>query len=213
MVRREQQNTVIKKKPAIPHYKAGLKAYNLGKYAKAIEEFNKSIASNESAPKAIDYYLGSMLCEENKYDEAITHLKAFLKHTPDNSKATFLLGRCYKKTKDWNQLASTYQLFIEGQLDSSPKMKKKIHQDMGIACAILGKSETAIRLLTGISRLEPNNPEIIYYLAMAMYKMNKRSESAVTIEKAVKLAPKGKPLEKQIMNLAQMIRSGVPLPD
>ena len=201
----------IKKKPAVPHYKAGLKAYNLGKYQKAIEEFNKSIAANESCPANIDLYLGIMLCEENEYEEAKKHLVAFLKHTPDNAKANYLLGKCYKRTKDWQSVIDTYQLFVQGELEASPKMKKRIHQDMGTACAILGKSEMAVRLLNNLFKLESENAEIGYYLAMAYYKMKKTSEASVVIEKAAKVAPKGKPIEKQIASLAQIIRSGLPL--
>jgi tetratricopeptide (TPR) repeat protein len=201
----------ITKKPSIPHYKAGLKAYNLGKYPKAIEEFNKSIANNESAPKAIDMYLGIMLSEKNEYDDAIQHFKAFIKSTPDNAKAHYLLGKCYRKNKDWQNLINTYQLFIEGELEATPKMKKRIYQDMGTACAILGKCETAVRLLTALYKLETDNAEIGYYLALALYKMKKTSEAAVIIDKAAKTAPKGKPLEKQITVLSQTIRAGVPV--
>ena len=201
----------IKKKPAAPHYKAGLKAYNLGKYQKAIEEFNKSIASNESCPANIDLYLGIMYSEEHEYEEAKKHLVAFLKTTPDNSKANYLLGKCYKKTKDWQSVIDTYQLFVQGELDATPKMKKRIHQDMGTACAILGKSEMAVRLLNNLFKLESDNAEIGYYLAMAYYKMKKTSEASVIIEKAAKVAPQGKPIEKQIASLAQIIRSGLPL--
>ncbi len=203
----------IKKKPEIPHYKAGLKAYNLGKYPKAIEEFNKSIANNESCPENINLYLGIMLNENKEYEAAIKHLAAFMKSNPTSAKANFLLGKCYRKTKDWQKVIDTYQLFIEGEIESTPKMKKRIHQDMGTACAILGKNEMAIRLLTNLFRLENDNAEIGYYLAMALYKMKKTSEALVIIEQCAKVAPQGKPIEKQIATLAQTIRSGVPLPN
>ncbi len=206
-----KQEGLIKKKPSTPHFKAGLKAYNLGKYPKALDEFNKSITSNENPPKTIDVYMGIILCDQGEYKQAIDHLTAFLKETPDNAKANFLLGKCYRKTKDWQKLIDTYQLFIQGEIEATPNMKKRIHQDMGIACAVLGKNETAIRLLTNLFKLEPDNAEIGYFLAMAQYKMGKKSEAAATIENAQKVAPAGKPIEKQIANLSQTIRSGLPL--
>ena len=200
---------LIKKKPSTPHYKAGLKAYNLGKYPKAIAEFNKSLANNENPPSSINVYMGIILCDQGEYSQAIDHLTAFLKDTPDNVKANFLLGKCYRKTKEWEKLIEVYQLFIQGELEASPNMKRRIHQDMGTACAILGKNETAVRLLDNLFKLESDNAEIGYYLAMAQYKMGKRSEASVTIDQALKVAPKGKSLEKQIQNLSQAIRSGV----
>ena len=104
-------------------------------------------------------------------------------------------------------------MFIQGDLDadSSPKMRNRIYQDMGTACAILGKNETAIRLLNILSRLESDNAEICYYLAMALYKMKRTSEAAVTLDKAKKIPNKSKSLEKQIADLAQTVRSGAPL--
>lgn len=202
---------LIKKKPSTPHYKAGLKAYNLGKYPKAIEEFRKSLANNENPPASINVYMGIILCDQGEYNQAIEHLTAFLKHTPDNVKANFLLGKCYRKTKNWEKVCEIYQLFIQGELEATPNMKRRIHQDMGIACAILGKSETAVRLLDNLFKLESDNPEIGYYLAMAQYKMGKKSEASATVDKALKVAPSGKPIEKQLMNLSQSIRSGLPL--
>ena len=140
-------------------------------------------------------------------------MNSYLEKNPKNAKITFLLGKYYKKIKDWQSLINTYQLFIQGDLDadSSPKMKNRIFQDMGTACAILGKNETAIRLLSILSRLESENAEVAYYLAMASYKQGKRSEAAVIIDKAKKLRNKTKSLEKQIDDLAQTIRSGTPL--
>lgn len=196
-----------KKAPAMPHYKAGVKAYNLGKYKKAIEELRKSV-SEENPPKAADIYLGIMLCDSNEYDEAIEHLQKYIEEVPDHSKANYLLGKCYKHKKEWKKLIEVYKRFVQGEIECSPNMKKRIHQDMGTACAILGNNDIAIRLLDNLLKLEPENAEIAYYLAMAQYRKKKISEASVLINQALKNAPKGKNLEKQIKNLAQIIRSG-----
>ena len=207
-----EQEELIKNEADIPHYKAGLDAYKQRKYKKALEEFNLSISNKENAPQMIDVYIGMMLYSKNDYKNAINHLNLYLEKNPNNAKVTFLLGKYYKKIKDWQNLINTYQLFIQGDLDadSSPKMKNRIYQDMGTACAILGKNETAIRLLNILSRLESGNAEVAYYLSMALYKNGKRSEAAATIYNAKKLQ-KSKTLEKQIEDLTQTIRSGAPL--
>ena len=205
-----EQEEIIKGKADIPHYQAGLNAYKQRKYKKAMEEFNLSISNNEDAPLMINVYIGMMLYSKNDYEGAINHLNSYLEKNPNNSKVTFLLGKYYKKIKDWQNLINTYQLFIQGDLDadSSPKMKNRIYQDMGTACAILGKNESAIRLLNILSRIEPENAEVAYYLSMALYKQGKRSDAASIIYNAKKLRNKTKALEKQIDDLAQTIRSG-----
>ena len=154
-----------------------------------------------------------MLYSKDDYEGAIKHLNKYLEKKPANAEVTFLLGKYYKKIKDWQNLINTYQLFIQGDLDadSSPKMKNRIYQDMGTACAILGKNESAIRLLNILSRIEPENAEVAYYLTMALYKQGKRSDAAAIIYNAKKLRNKTKTLEKQIDDLAQIIRTGTPL--
>ena len=204
------EQTLKKKAAPAPHYKAGVKAYNLGKYKKGIEELRKSLNSEE-APKNIKMYLGIMLYEEGEYKEAAEFLEAYTKIASDNAKCHYLLGKCYRHNKEWEKLISVYQLFVTGELECSPNAKKRIHQDMGVACAILGRNENAVRMLTNLVKLEPDNAEIRYYLAMALYKMKKVSEAQVMIEQAAKHAPEGKSLTKQIASLAQTIRSGAPL--
>ena len=209
----KEQDGIIQNEASIPHYIAGLNAYKQRKYKKAMEEFNLSIANQENAPIMIDVYIGMMLYSKNDYQGAINHLNIYLEKNPKNAKVVFLLGKYYKKVKDWQNLINTYQLFIQGDLDadSSPKMRNRIFQDMGSACAILGKNETAIRLLTILSRLESDNAEVFYYLSMALYKHGKRSEASALIDKTKKLPNKTKSLAKQIEDLSQTIRSGVPL--
>ena len=209
----KEQEKIVKGKADIPHYQAGLAAYKQRKYKKAMEEFNLSISNKEDAPVMIYVYMGMMLYSKDDYEGAINHLNSYLKKNPNNAEVTFLLGKYYKKIKDWQNLINTYQLFIQGDLDadSSPKMKNRIYQDMGTACAILGKNESAIRLLNILSRIEPENAEVAYYLSMALYKQGKRSDAAAIIYNAKKLRNKTKTLEKQIDDLAQAIRSGVPL--
>ena len=207
----DMNTTPVKKKPVAPHFKSGLKAYNLGKYKKAIEEFNKSVSEGEETPNIIDMYMGIIFFEEENYVDAVKHLEAFVKKVPNNSKAMYLLGKCYKKKKNHEKVIDTYQHFIQGELDASDSMKRKIWKDMGTACAITGKCETAIRLLTSIYKLEKNNPEIPYYLAMALYKIKKISEAATILEQAKKVAPEGKSITKQIEALSQAVRSGIPI--
>ena len=41
--------------------------------------------------------------------------------------------------------------------------------------------------------------------------MGKRSEASGIVDQAIKVAPKGKQIEKMLMSLSQTIRSGLPL--
>lgn len=209
----EQQNVKekTKKKKTLPmHYKAGIKAFNLGKNKRALAEFRKSISSGECPPDSVDLYLGSILCDEGEYKEAIKHLDAYLEHTPDSVKANFLLGKCYKKSKEWKKLVDVYRPFMQGKIElTSENMKKKVQMDMGIACAMIGKAEMAIKLLNAITKIDPMNAEAYYYLSMAFYKGKKIKQSMVTLDRANKLTPAGKALSKNIRVLAEAIKNGL----
>ena len=147
-----------------------------------------------------------MLHEQKEYDKAIKHFKIFLNDEPNNPKANYIIGKCYRKLKDWQNVVDTYQLFVQNDIEATPKMKKKINLDLGIACAIVGKNDLAVKLLSNLFKQDKNDAEIAFYLTMALYKMKKYKESSIIIEKAIKIAPKGKSLQKNILKLAHNIR-------
>lgn len=204
----EEEVSGGKKEKSSPHYRAGLKAYNLGKYKKAIAEFSRLLAEEEEPPANVRLYMGIMLNDEEKYEESAAHLEKFLKLSPDSSKANYLLGKVYRQLKNWNGLVKIYSRFTDGEIDISPKLKKRVYHELGIACVLTGKYERGAQLLESLLKIDPDNPEIGYYLALAQFNLGKLSNAAATLQKAGQKADGSKRIGKLIAALAQKVKSG-----
>jgi tetratricopeptide (TPR) repeat protein len=133
-VRKPVKKPVSEKPKVSPHYRAGLKAYNVGKYKKALVEFGRLLETEQKPPNNVYLYMGLMQCEQENYEQARDYLQTFLGKEPDHSRANFVLGKVYRQLKLWNGLIEVYERFIGGELEASPKMKTKIYHDLGIAC-------------------------------------------------------------------------------
>lgn len=197
------------KKKVSLHYKAGLKAYNLGKYKKARSEFLKLIESEENPPANAFLYMGIMLSDQEEYEPAQDYLQKFLQTTPDHGKANYLLGKVYKQLKNWNGLVKVYSKFADGELEISPKMKKRVYNELGVACVLTGKYERGAQLLESLLKLDPDDPEVGYYLALAQFNLGKLSNSASTLHRAAQKADGSKRIGKLIAALTQKVKSGV----
>lgn len=205
----EEDEPAAKKEKGSPHYKAGLKAYNLGKYKKAIAEFSRLLAEEADPPANVRLYMGIMLNDAEKYEDAAQHLEKFLALSPDNSKANYLLGKVYKQLKNWNGLVKIYSRFTDGEVDISPKLKKRVYHELGVACVLTGKYERGAQLLESLLKIDPENPEVGYYLALAQFNLGKLSNAAATLHKAGQKADGTKRIGKLIAALAQKVKSGI----
>ncbi|EKD83642.1 MAG: hypothetical protein ACD_39C00546G0001, partial [uncultured bacterium] len=199
----------VRDKPKVSlHYRAGLKAYNVGKYKKALAEFSSLLETEASPPANVYLYMGLMLCEQESYDQARDYLQNFLGKEPNHSKANFVLGKVYKQLKFWNGLIEVYERFVCGEIEASPKMKTKIYHDLGLACVLVGKYERGAQLLDSLLKLHPEDAEVGYYLALAHFHLNKISSASQILHQASKSAIGNKRISKLIEALAAKVRSG-----
>ncbi len=198
-----------KKKPQVSaHYRAGLKAYNLGKYKKAVSEFNKVLEGGEDHPASLWLYMGIMMNDQEDYELAEKYLSSFLEKSPEHSKANYLLGKVQKRLKNWNGLVKTYSRFADGEIDLSPKLKKRVYNELGVACVLIGKYERGVQLLSTILKIDPENSEVSYYIALAQYNLGKLSIAAAILHKAAQHADSSKRIGKLINALSQKVKSG-----
>jgi len=191
-----------------PHYRAGLKAYNVGKYKKAIAEFSQVLESDASPPANVYLYMGLMQAEQKNFEQARDYLLSFVNRAPDHVKANFTLGKIYRQIKNWNGLIEIYERFVGGELEATPKMKTKIYQDLGIACVLVSKYERGAQLLDSLIKLQPDNAEVGYYLALAQFHLGKISNAGQTLHQASKCADGNKRISRLIDALAAKVRAG-----
>lgn len=196
------------RKRVSPHYTRGMKAYNLGKFSKALVEFNALIESEEQVPAKIYLYMGIMHAENKKFEHARAFLETYLKDKPDSSKANYLYGKVLKEVKNWDGLIKVYSRFTNGEVEASPKMKKQIYRELGIANVLVGKYDRGYQLLETLYKVDSDNPEVGYYLALAQFHRHKPSAAANLLEQVVKNSGKNKRIQKLAEALAVKVRSG-----
>ncbi|MEW6709035.1 MAG: HEAT repeat domain-containing protein [Candidatus Riflebacteria bacterium] len=196
------------RKKVSPHYVRGMKAYNLGKFSKAMVEFNALIESGEEFPDKIYLYMGIMHAENNKFEHARAFLETYLKDNPDSSKANYLYGKVMKELKNWDALIKVYSRFTRGEIDASPKMKKQVYRELGIANVLVGKYERGYQLLETLFKVESDNPEVGYYLALAQFHLHKPSAAASLLDQVIKNSGKNPRIQKLAEALITKVRSG-----
>lgn len=204
----EDRKPKKKKKKKSPHYIKGMKAYNLGKFNRAMKEFNALIETEKKVPGKIYLYMGIMHAENSKFEHARAFLETFLKENPNNSRANYLYGKVFKELKNWEGLIRVYSRFTDGELDASPKMKKNIYRELGIANVLWGKYERGYQLLSTLQKVQPDNPEVAYYLALAQYHLHKPSAAATLLDQAIANAGKNKRIKKLATALLSKVRAG-----
>jgi len=196
------------KKEVSPHYRAGLKAYNVGKYKKAMGEFSRVLETDAAPPLNVYLYMGLMQAEQKNYEQARDYLQSFINKQPDHVKANFTLGRIYKQLKNWNGLIEIYERFVCGELEATPKMKTKIYHDLGVACVLVSRYERGAQLLDSLNKLHPEDAEVGYYLALAQFHLGKISNAGQTLHQASKCVAGNKRLGTLIEALAAKVRTG-----
>lgn len=190
------------------HYRQGLKAYNIGKYKKAISEFNKVLESEDLPPDNVFLYMGIMLADQEEYEQARNYLQTFIEKVPDHARANFLLGKVYKQLKNWSGLIRIYSRFTSGELDASPKMKKRIYHDLGVGNVLIGQYEAGSMLLDSLLKIEPDNAEACYYMALAKFHLKKVSDAEAILQRAAKNSSGNKRISKLIDALTRKIKGG-----
>ncbi|MGM0598624.1 MAG: HEAT repeat domain-containing protein, partial [Candidatus Rifleibacteriota bacterium] len=204
----DKKPTKKKKKKGSKHYVKGMKAYNLGKFKRAISEFNQLIEKEKNVPAKIYMYMGIMFAEKKKYETARAFFENFLKHKPEHPKGNYLYGKALKELKMWDELIKVYSRFTGGELDASPKMKKTIYKELGIANVLTGKNERGYQLLMTLYKVQPDNYEVCYYLALAQFHLHKPSAAGALLDKILDKSCKNKRIKKLATALLTKIKSG-----
>ncbi len=190
------------------HYRQGLKAYNIGKYKKAISEFNKVLETEEQPPANVFLYMGIMFADQEKYEQAREYLQTFIDKAPDNARGNFLLGKVFRQLKNWSGLIRVYSRFASGELEASAKMKKRIYHDLGVANVLVGQYEAGCSQLESLLKIDRDNAEAGYYLALSKFHLKKVSEAEAILQQAAKSGHGNKRITRLIEALVDKIKGG-----
>ncbi len=142
---------VLRKNPGFPgiHLGLGQVYWKKKDSTHAMEQLSLALQEEPNQPLG-NYYMGDMLVDEQKFQQAIPHLKITVAVYPELARARFLLGKAYRGTGD-NQAA--LQEFQEA-LKLDPNYKE-VHYQLYELYARLGdkeKSQEHLRISEKLTR-------------------------------------------------------------
>ncbi len=162
--------------------------YNLGiiynktdQPLKALEAYDYALAINNQNSFAL-FNKGNILSNLDRYTEAIPVYHEYLENEPDSFEAMTYLAECYEKT-DNIVLARKY---YNEAIDMAPEFADP-WIGLGIIAMNSGEIEKSLIYFRKASRLDNENPEIIYLTGKALYARGDKKAALKSFRDALKL--------------------------
>ncbi len=131
-----------------------------------------------------DDTLKHLVSESLKDAEALAELEQQCAQHPDDYKAHYTLAEAYAARGRFTEAATAYRAALACKSDFEPAWV-----GLGIAELQRGELESAIAALSQAATLNPNSPEIHFYLGNALDDAGKNQEAIDALQKALALHP------------------------
>ena len=128
--------------------------------------------------------LGEIAFYSKDYDRAMEHLSKVTADDPNNQNALFMKGFIYKEAEDTAKAAYYFRKVIELYPEYEPA-----YEELGFMYANHG-SALAVEYLNTAIRLEPNNTQALYGLAMYFQEKKKMDEAEQLYNRITEIDPK-----------------------
>ncbi len=150
-------------------------------FEKALEAYDFALAINSQNTFAI-FNKGNILCNLERYSEAIPVYHEYLENEPDSFEAMTYLAECYEKTGDLILARKYYHEAIE----IAPEYADPWF-GLGIISLEEGSTDDSMIFLRKALRLDDENPEIWYMLGKAHYAKEEKKAALRCFREALKL--------------------------
>jgi len=87
-------------------------------------------------------------------------------------------------------------------------MKKRIYHDLGVANVLIGHYDAGCSQLESLLKIDRENAEAGYYLALGKFHLKKISEAEAILQQAAKSGHGNKRITRLIEALAEKIKGG-----
>ena len=160
---------------AAAYYNRALAYRELGKYDKAITDFN--IAIEYSPENAVAYYSRALAYEKlGKYDKAITDFNIAIKYDPENAVTYYSRGIIYEKLRKYDKAITDFNTAIE----YDPENVSAYHS-RGIAYRKLREYDKAITDFTKAIEYDPENAPAYYSRGITYRKLREYGKATIDL--------------------------------
>lgn len=169
------------KSPSVPFMLGHL--YGLKKnYSAALEQYRKA-ENMKTASDQIHFQMGSVLYGMGRKKEAEAEYQMALRLSPGNAMALNNLAYLYAED---NKSLSQALLYATRAFVLAPK-NDFIRDTLGYVLVKNGKVEQGVKMLKKASEGSPNNPNILYHLALAYKEKGDSAQAMENLQKALAL--------------------------
>jgi tetratricopeptide (TPR) repeat protein len=173
------------------YVRAGNEFYRHGEADNAIAEYNNALKLNPNNVEA-HQKLGFLLYNvKNLPQEGLAHLLKTLELDPRNARAHYDLGLALLHQRKIDEAAGHLTLALEqmpARLDEQ-YTQERAHLYLGQALALTGKPKEAQTHLAKVLEIAPQNPEALYYTALALATLGQMEPALLHYGRAVQSDP------------------------
>ncbi len=167
----------------------GSLAETLGQPERAIAYF-KRVPSTSPVRRISEMQLGLNLAQMKKVDEAKRHLKALIEADPNDIRSYAAYGSVLSDTKDYDEMARTYDKAVEIIGPLPRKSDWSIFFQRAVAYERLKKWPQAEPNFRKALELSPDQPQVLNYLGYSWVDMNVNLDEGLDmVRRAVDLRP------------------------
>jgi Flp pilus assembly protein TadD len=128
--------------------------------------------------------LGTALCDQGRYDDAIVEFREFLRIRPDDADAHNNIGHALSMQGRHDEAVAEFRAAIAARPDFA-----RAYGNLGLALRTLGRRDEALAALREASRLEPDYPVAHHNLAIALAESGRLDEAVAEISETLRLTP------------------------
>ncbi|WP_028981196.1 tetratricopeptide repeat protein [Sporocytophaga myxococcoides] len=165
------------------YFTEGMKLYVLNNYADALSNFQKAYEINpENA--GINYMLGKLALQQDKYDQAISYAQKSLKQDPKNKYYYLLLGEIYEKKQDYPEALKVIKKLLAEVPDTEDYLF-----DLAALYLYTNNVEEAIKIYDKIESHFGKTPEVSKQKQLIFLQGNKLKEAIAEGESLINAYP------------------------
>lgn len=156
-------------------------AYSGGNYVQ-VEAICREVIQDDPSNVEAHTFLGLVLYDQGKLDEAIENYRTAIKLDPKSAAAYSNLGNALQNQGKLDEAVENYQKAIELDPNNST-----IYYNLGLALHDQKKLDEAIESYQQAIQLAPNDAKTYYNLGLALYDQEKLDEAIENYQKAIEL--------------------------
>jgi tetratricopeptide (TPR) repeat protein len=176
----------VEKRPDSPRARVGLGQALLveaGDAAGAITQFRKAIELQPDHPFA-HYNLGTVLLQQQQYEEAASHLRIALAGDPRNIDARINLGQALTGLERTNEAIEQYSLAL-----AQDPAATDAATNLGALLVTVGRCDEGERLLRGALKAAPDLAEAHFHLGRALERRGDFPAAETSLRNAIRYRP------------------------